>query len=370
MERLSLTPFGRQPVTAGLLATQSLADHGTHIPRINKWALFRELRTAKAAYDLKDRDLMVLNALLSFHRDDDLVNDEMLVVFPSNRTLMERANGMAESTLRRHLAKLIGAGLILRHDSPNGKRYARRHLNGTIRQAFGFDLRPLLAQAQQIIEAANTARQEAELYKETRTDVVLLLRDISKFLDYIPLSEEQRTGFDETFVDLSKTLRRKLTLQNLRAVYHQAKTFRDQLKTLSETAEMSATNSQNERHKEELKYNKPDSVSDHSKSANPEICLDQIKSLCPEIIEYAPEGLSTWHDLIKLGSLLRAVLGIDENLWNQALHIMGPLNASITVSCLLQRFEQIQNPGGYFRNLVAEGRVGRFSILTLLGTLS
>jgi hypothetical protein len=50
-------------------------------------------------------------------------NDEH-IVFPSNRVLAFRADKMKEPTLRRHLQKLVEAGLIIRRDSPNGKRYA------------------------------------------------------------------------------------------------------------------------------------------------------------------------------------------------------------------------------------------------------
>jgi DNA-binding transcriptional ArsR family regulator len=33
---------------------------------------------------------------------------------------------MAPTTLRRHFATLVDAGLIIRNDGPNGKRYARK----------------------------------------------------------------------------------------------------------------------------------------------------------------------------------------------------------------------------------------------------
>ena len=66
---------------------------------------------------------------------------------PRHATLSDRAHGMPESTLRRHLAALVRAGIILRHDSPNGKRYARRGEGGEITDAYGFDLTPLVARA-------------------------------------------------------------------------------------------------------------------------------------------------------------------------------------------------------------------------------
>ena len=65
---------------------------------------------------------------------------EIFVVFPSNRQLSLRAHGMAPATLRRHLAVLVDAGLIVRRDSPNGKRYARKDGAGGLTKAFGFDI--------------------------------------------------------------------------------------------------------------------------------------------------------------------------------------------------------------------------------------
>ena len=64
------------------------------------------------------------------------------MVFPSNDQLSLRAHGMAPATLRRHLAVLVHCGLLIRRDSPNGKRYARKGQGGTIESAFGFDLMP------------------------------------------------------------------------------------------------------------------------------------------------------------------------------------------------------------------------------------
>ena len=55
---------------------------------------------------------------------------------------------MPASTLRRLLAVLVEAGLIVRRDSPNGKRYARKGRGGEITLAFGFDLAPLVVRAE------------------------------------------------------------------------------------------------------------------------------------------------------------------------------------------------------------------------------
>ena len=62
--------------------------------------------------------------------------------------------------VRRHLAALVDCGLIIRRDSPNGKRYARKGRGGDIEEAFGFSLAPLLARAYEFEAAAERVRAD------------------------------------------------------------------------------------------------------------------------------------------------------------------------------------------------------------------
>ena len=120
------TPFGRRPMTLGMLASQA---RGRAVPEdrvVDKWKLFRALCEARPRLGITDRALALMNALLSFYPKAELSGADSLVVFPSNAQLSLRSNGMAEATIRRHLAALVDAGLIARKDSANGKRYARR----------------------------------------------------------------------------------------------------------------------------------------------------------------------------------------------------------------------------------------------------
>jgi replication initiation protein RepC len=69
---------------------------------------------------VRDRALSVINALLSFYPQTNLVDGRKLVVFPSNAQLTVRANGIAGTTLRENLAIPVNAGMVHRKDSANG----------------------------------------------------------------------------------------------------------------------------------------------------------------------------------------------------------------------------------------------------------
>ena len=88
---------------------------------------------------------------------------------------------MAPATLRRHLACLVDAGLIIRRDSPNGKRFARE-AGGAIEDAFGFDLMPLVARAAEIENLAEEVRAENRAMALSREKITLTRRDIAKMI--------------------------------------------------------------------------------------------------------------------------------------------------------------------------------------------
>ena len=64
-------------------------------------------------------------------------------VFASNATLSARRHGVTDRTLRRHITALIDAGLLIRRDSPNRKRYMRIDTSAQVALRFGLDLSPL-----------------------------------------------------------------------------------------------------------------------------------------------------------------------------------------------------------------------------------
>ena len=178
---LSTTPFGRRGLTLAHVATQAFAKTRPPDKAVHKWSVFRAICAAKARLGVSERALAVLDALLSFHPETALSGDN-LIVFPSNAQLALRAHGMAATTMRRQLAALVDGGLIIRRDSPNGKRYARKGQGGDIALAFGFDLSPLIARAEEFEALAEEVRAEERALRMARERITLLRRDIAKMI--------------------------------------------------------------------------------------------------------------------------------------------------------------------------------------------
>ncbi len=392
MDVLTTTPFGPRPVTAALLHRAAAARRDPALPRADKWELFHDLSTARAAFGLRTRHLAVLNALLSFHPGRTLSDDGNLIVFPSNATLCERAHGMAESTLRRNLAALVASGLIARHDSPNGKRYAARDANGDIARAFGFDLRPLLAHARDIYAAAEEARATRQRIKRARETVMLLKRDALKLSEYgqQTVPNQPWGAIRDTLLDLHRMSRRKLAEEELTQLGITLRKILSAIRgMLSETEETGGCDIQNERHHsisdkdssdlEGAETRQSDAISDEFNLARAKTSEDDKVSIlplglvlkaCPDILPYSPDPVRHWHQLVALAGLVRGMMGISPSAWEEAQQVMGRESASATVAAILQRVDEIRSPGGYLRALTAKARDNGFSpapmILSLL----
>lgn len=373
-----MTPFGRQPVTAGLLATHALAEGPAPQASIDKWALLRDLTTARAAFGISDRDLVVLSALLSFHPAPQLVDGAMLVVFPSNASLSRRAHGMAESTLRRHLAALVRAGLILRRDSPNGKRYARRAASGALSRAFGFDLRPLLVRGPDIAAEAVTAREAQDELRALRETVVLRLRDLTKLIAWAMVGRPgDWDGILQDCETLQRHLRRRLSgddLQDLDVRIGRMMALIGPVaprKMDAETAEMGGSDARNERHCQSSDKDNFESepCDERVQVVTPDLPLEVVLKAAPEMAAFAVEPVRSWRDLTGLAGLIAPMMGIVPQVWRRACDRMGADTAAVALACILQRGTAIANPGAYLRRLTDQAEDRGFSATPMVMAL-
>ena len=79
-----ITPFGRSLRDARSLAATPQATQAP-CPTVDKWQALRALSTCRGDYALSDRDLAVLQALISFHPRTDLALDGVGLTRPALR---------------------------------------------------------------------------------------------------------------------------------------------------------------------------------------------------------------------------------------------------------------------------------------------
>jgi replication initiation protein RepC len=142
------------------------------------YELLRPVRALRKELGLTSNDITVLTALISFlPRDRNTTNGEtpikLTVVFPSNASLSERANGIDERTLRRCLGHLEAAGIINRKNSANGKRFPLRY-GGIVQDAFGIDLNPLIQNHDALAAKALKVAEERERLRSLKAEALAL----------------------------------------------------------------------------------------------------------------------------------------------------------------------------------------------------
>lgn len=392
MDYTPVTPF-RRPINAAILHYQAAAQQDLPPSGVNKWEALRELAAARIAFGLSDRDLSVLQALVSFHQATIVGgNHSETVVHPSNKAICERLNGMPCSTMRRHLANLVQTGFVVRRDSPNGKRYARRY--GDEKIAFGFDLAPLAQRFVEVCEAAEAVRAAEERYKRLRSTVSLMRRDLAGLVDYGRSLRPDRAIWDQASdlcVLTARDLRRKLDFAELQqietALSEALNSIRDQLEP-AQAKDMSTNEVTNEQHYQNSKKDSYDfeprleeaqgegSVSDPTTSLVavdgtdepvpidnnlPRIPLGLVLAACSEYQTYAERPVRHWHDLVRVANVIRPMMGVSPSAWDEAKQHMGPEEASVVILAMLERFGDIRSPGGYLRSLSAKAALGEFS---------
>ena len=378
------TPFGRRPAKLSLVQRQLETKELTQARSVEKWKVFRDTCEARELLGVQDRALAVLNALLTFYPEAELHNDGVLVVFPSNAQLTVRSHGISGRTLRRNLAALIDAGLIERHDSPNGKRYAHRDRTGDIEQAFGFSLVPLLARAGEIAHMAQKVAEQNRLLKRAKEALTICRRDVRKLIT--AAIEEGAEGdwmaIEAMYLSLVGRLTRNPERVLVESILDELSLLREEIINLLEsqlkTQNMSANDGQNDRHiqnsnTESINELEPSFEMKQGAKAQREpkptsvpinaFPLGMVLKACPQIVDYGPGGaIGSWRDLMSAAVVVRSMLGVSPSAYQDACEIMGPENAAATIACILEKAGQINSAGGYLRDLTSKAGRGEFSL--------
>jgi replication initiation protein RepC len=386
------TPFGRRPMTLALVKRQIRTEQTVTKSSVDKWRVFRDVGDARALLGLQDRALAVLNALLSFFPSNELNSEKNLIVFPSNAQLSSRANGIAGTTLRKCLSALVDAGIVIRKDSPNGKRYARKGDGGNIEDAYGFSLAPLLARASEFAALAQEVAAEKRQFRIMKDRLTILRRDVRKLIT-VGLEETlpgDWVAAEACFVDIVGRFSRRPTLLDLTSSLDEMTLLHEEVSRMLETQENysktdgndivfgchiqnSNTESCNEFEPrfEQKQGDKPEKAKRVLQKDEPEMFpLSMVLRACPEIGNFGRGGsIGSWREMTAAAVTVRSMLGVSPSAYEDASEAMGQVGAAIAVACILERGGHINSAGGYLRDLTAKARRGEFSLGPMLFAL-
>ncbi len=350
----------------------------------DKWKVYRDACEARALLGLRDRALAVLNALLSFYPETDLSEDANLVVFPSNAQLSARANGIAGTTLRENLAVLVGAGLINRNDSPNGKRYVRRGKDGEVETAYGFSLAPLLARAEELALMAQRVAKEARRFKVVKERTTIARRDVRKLIT--AAVEDGAPGdwatMETIYIGAVARLRTAKSIEALESILDELELLREGVLSVLESNIFSQKTAINDTEiRQHIQNSNTESINEFEPSSEKEQgekpmlksdrLAEPLKSFpiglvmraCPEIAAYAPGGkVQSWRDLMSAAVVVRSTLRVSASAYQDACEAMGAENAAVAMAAILERAGHINSAGGYLRDLTSRTRRGEFSL--------
>jgi replication initiation protein RepC len=337
-----------------------------------RWAALNTVQSAMKTLGLRDRDITVLRGLLTFVIPDKW--SEKLMVYASNASLQTRCDGIDERTLRRHLARLCEVGLIVRHQSPNRKRYTVRGVHGECVLSYGFDLGPLRDNLKHIDTIA-----EDQQIRELQVKVLkALLRDRLYKLAQCGFRPETA---DDSIGVLQKMLRRKVDAEALesaiKAVEKQLHHSTGPVELSIQTSQMSDSHGQNGRHiqSSEKEYiEEPSYVSEAQKTIVSALAGDITLTECLEAaksaIEFAQERPKTWSDVARLAHQLAPAIGIQTGQMLRTREAIGERGASLAILGLVEAYARIKEPSKYLNALLTKASKSGLNLVRMFRSLT
>ncbi len=348
--------------------TAPLGSRSTEIvPAVNsqpdRFGVIEVVRNASTSLGLKAPIIATLDALLSCLPPKRSHN----FVFASNATIAFKRNGISDRTIRRHIAQLAEAGLLVRSDSPNRKRFSKSDMSTGNVLRFGFDLSPLFKSYEQVCAMAEDCAKQASHISFLRTKIRCAIARTME-LDGSRVDAENAL----------RALRRKLSAEELYSLLNSLVSVEENQGTnagadVSTEAEMSATDGQNVRHHHNSKKELIDSdVAEKTKARQPEDQLVSIGSLvnaCNEAASYLQHPAESLSDVIGHARTLAPMMGIDSTTYRAAEDRLGELGTAVTVWGLLQLQGKIRQIGAYFRAITTGNRSSSFDPWAMIKSL-
>jgi replication initiation protein RepC len=401
-----MKPSGWRKMTPGLCRANELAKVGEQLS-ISKNQAMLALRRVAPAISLKPGDLLLLDILVVFTKSCDWEHGGRPIVWPSNELLVENT-GFSLSAIKRHLRQLAELGLITFKDSSNGKRWGYRDENGRIVEAYGFDLSPLAARAEEFEKLYLSIREKRDLIKRQKRKITILRRIIRAILEsehsvgniwmsirstYEMLvtsllqargSAEKLEGICKAFSDLKNKAENAL-------LSHEPERYQDSV-NCNETEisdkmdrrdinfephiqptthpifvkgkgnEKNAGAAENFVEEVRVECDLKEKIDARGPRISPiVVSIQSILYACPAFAEMA-SGLCgqvrNWRDFVAVADRMRPMIGISADAWSEAKTSMSPEEAATAIALITDKYSEgkLTSPGGYLRGLVKKAK--------------
>lgn len=354
MQHVRFSPVPMHARRPGLVPAASPA---LSRPEDARWRLLDLVRDCRSQLSLRDRDVAVLRGLLSLMPAD--ASPAQMTVFASNRVLIARCDGIDERTLRRRLAHLEACGLVRRRNSPNGKRYQVRSPEEEAVLTYGIDLSPLFSLQPHLAALAESAAREAVQIKALRA----MIRDW--LYHHAGAAPELET-------EARLSLRRKLESAALQSILAGLQGI--------VAPELTATDSQNDRHIQSSKKEDFDSDTGEDLQAVTQAapCAEEAQDLTvEECLELAGNARSLsptpprdWTDLSNLSAALAPAIGLSRGAVDQARSSLGVHGCTLAILGLVEAFDRIRKPEAYLAALSKQARESGLDMLRMFRSLT
>ena len=100
-----------------------------------------------------------------------------------------------------------------------------------------------------------------------------------------------------------------------------------------------------------------------------ETCYQDVIQACPEAICFAQETPRNWNDLYAFARWLAPMIGINQQLVDQAEKSLGRTSLAMTLLAIVQMSGSIRNPGAYLRSLFQGDKAPTYSAPSLIKNL-
>ena len=419
-----MTQSGWRKPTPELLQAERFAEVGEQLT-IPKTRAIVATKKVAAIIGLKSQDLLLLDTFGAVTQSQDWEQGRRPIVWASNHFLMQQT-GFSLATLRRHVRRLCEVGVISMKDSPNGKRWGRRDVDGVIVEAYGFDLGPMAARAEEFEALYAHLQAERALCATLRNAITVTRRMIRakiekaleaglrgpwtnlqgafrELLESLPARSERAGGL-ESYLDRIRAFSASVETSFEMAFDWPAETDVTQASAvddrLKETRNMIPTSLKNEAHilttkqpnsvtsnRFETKHaagvvpkerkterdERPEDIdldiswSTHGTKRSSDIDIPLLMASCPHFAEMArsTQGfMRDWNDVHRAAAALRPMVGISEDAWSVANKVLGPAVAAASIALILDKSTngEVKSPGGYLRGLVERAQIGELHL--------